>query len=149
MEAFSGAEMLHAMAARDENGNTGWADKGKKGCAMLKSDAMTLLNSDRSLSSNDGRKRRISITLRKGVGARPGRRRSAAGLWCIACSFGLWLAILSASAAYAVSDNTWYQYDARGQLTSITYSNGTVITYTYDNAGNRTGETVSCSGSGC
>ncbi|WP_398467565.1 RHS repeat domain-containing protein [Tardiphaga sp.] len=31
-----------------------------------------------------------------------------------------------------------YTYDQRGRLASVTYVNGTTITYSYDNAGNRT-----------
>lgn len=31
-----------------------------------------------------------------------------------------------------------HQYDSLGRLSQVTYSNGTVITYSYDAAGNRT-----------
>ena len=41
----------------------------------------------------------------------------------------------AASAVHAGS--VTYAYDTLGRLTSLTYSNGVVITYTYDAAGNR------------
>lgn len=40
------------------------------------------------------------------------------------------------------NSTTNYQYDALRRLTSVTYPNGTTITYTYDEVGNRTGKTV-------
>lgn len=46
------------------------------------------------------------------------------------------IAVLTASAAFAGSVS--YTYDNLGRLVKATYSNGTVITYTYDAAGNRT-----------
>jgi YD repeat-containing protein len=46
------------------------------------------------------------------------------------------IAVISASAAFAGSAS--YTYDNLGRLTKVTYSNGVVITYTYDAAGNRT-----------
>lgn len=44
----------------------------------------------------------------------------------------------------AIGDGAWaassvtYAYDALGRLIEVAYSNGTVITYSYDAAGNRT-----------
>lgn len=38
----------------------------------------------------------------------------------------------------AVAGSATYTYDNLGRLTRIAYSNGVVITYTYDAAGNRT-----------
>jgi YD repeat-containing protein len=35
-----------------------------------------------------------------------------------------------------------HTYDALGRLTKVTYSNGVVITYVYDAAGNRTSVVV-------
>jgi len=35
-----------------------------------------------------------------------------------------------------------YTYDALGRLATVTYSDGTVITYSYDAAGNRTAYVV-------
>lgn len=52
----------------------------------------------------------------------------------------------------ANADQANYNYDDAGRLTSITYAVGTgttTITYTYDGAGNRTGQSVSCTGSSC
>lgn len=46
-------------------------------------------------------------------------------------------AVMAASAA-AVAGSATYTYDNLGRLTRIAYSNGVVITYTYDAAGNRT-----------
>ncbi|OJX06764.1 MAG: hypothetical protein BGO72_00240 [Burkholderiales bacterium 70-64] len=49
-------------------------------------------------------------------------------------------AALGASAALAGSAS--YVYDSLGRLAQVTYSNGVVITYVYDAAGNRTSFTV-------
>ena len=46
-------------------------------------------------------------------------------------------------------DSVTYTYYAQGFVRTATYANGTVITYTYDLAGNRLAQTVTCSGSGC
>jgi|HubBroStandDraft_4_1064222.scaffolds.fasta_scaffold2144538_1 hypothetical protein len=51
--------------------------------------------------------------------------------------------VTSASTGHAqTSPSVTYTYDARGRITSATYSggvnNGVVITYSYDAAGNRT-----------
>lgn len=51
--------------------------------------------------------------------------------------------------AWAASDSATYAYDSLGRLTTVTYSNGTTIVYTYDAADNRTNMTVSCASSGC
>jgi len=62
----------------------------------------------------------------------------------------LLLACLCTTSARA--DSVSYMYDARGQLISISYPVGsgtTTITYTYDKAGNRTQQSVSCTGSTC
>jgi YD repeat-containing protein len=42
-----------------------------------------------------------------------------------------------------------YTYDALGRLTAITYDNGTVVFYTYDAAGNRVTQGVTCGTGGC
>lgn len=39
--------------------------------------------------------------------------------------------------ARAAAGTEYYQYDARGRLTQVTYPGGSVIAYTYDAAGNR------------
>jgi len=39
----------------------------------------------------------------------------------------------------AKADPVTYTYDVFGRVTSVTYPSGTTTTYTYDNAGNRTG----------
>jgi YD repeat-containing protein len=45
------------------------------------------------------------------------------------------LAMVAAGSAFAGSAT--YTYDNLGRVTRITYSNGVVITYTYDASGNR------------
>jgi YD repeat-containing protein len=42
----------------------------------------------------------------------------------------------------ALSASAVHTYDALGRLTKVTYSNGVVITYVYDAAGNRTSVVV-------
>ena len=39
-------------------------------------------------------------------------------------------------------DTVSYKYDALGRLTTVTYSSGAVITYTYDAVGNRISKIV-------
>lgn len=58
----------------------------------------------------------------------------------------LLLLICLASASFAATDSATYGYDAQGRLKTITYANGTTITYTYDSEGNRTVEQVTCAG---
>lgn len=48
-----------------------------------------------------------------------------------------------------MSDSATYEYDTRGRLKKVTFSNGTTIEYSYDANGNRTAVTTTCSGSGC
>lgn len=38
----------------------------------------------------------------------------------------------------AKADTTQYTYDALGRVSTVTYGNGVVVTYSYDAAGNRT-----------
>ena len=45
---------------------------------------------------------------------------------------------LSIAATPAQAGTATYTYDPLGRVTQVSYSNGTVITYTYDAAGNRT-----------
>jgi YD repeat-containing protein len=45
-------------------------------------------------------------------------------------------------AGAALSASAVHTYDALGRLTKVTYSNGVVITYLYDAAGNRTSVVV-------
>lgn len=50
------------------------------------------------------------------------------------------LAILFGLAVLGLSEFAWgdtYSYDTHGRLVSVTYSNGSTVTYTYDAAGNR------------
>lgn len=67
--------------------------------------------------------------VRFATGSRLGKQLlSGAGIALFAC------------AAYAGSaTNT---YDSLGRLTKVTYSNGVVVTYVYDAAGNRTSYVV-------
>jgi YD repeat-containing protein len=46
------------------------------------------------------------------------------------------LGTMSALTSDALADT--YTYDAQGRLTSVTYTAGGSVTYTYDDAGNRT-----------
>lgn len=46
-------------------------------------------------------------------------------------------------------DSATYTYDTLGRLKTVTFANGTVITYNYDACGNRTSVVVACGGSGC
>ena len=66
-------------------------------------------------------------------------------------------ALERASAQVAQAVNVDYAYDALGRLVSETYYTGSgatkviikTITYSYDNAGNITTNTVTCGSSGC
>ena len=48
------------------------------------------------------------------------------------------LVLLTISAGSALAGSVAYTYDNLGRLKTATYSNGVVITYSYDAAGNRT-----------
>lgn len=61
------------------------------------------------------------------------RRRQAA--WA---ATGLALALLGATAAPAVqAGSATHTYDSLGRLVKVVYSNGVVVSYSYDAAGNR------------
>ena len=47
------------------------------------------------------------------------------------------------------ADTATYTYDSLGRLKTVTFANGTVITYNYDSAGNRTSVVTSCPGGTC
>ena len=47
------------------------------------------------------------------------------------------------------ADTATYTYDNLGRLKTITYTNGTVITFNYDSAGNRTSVVTSCPSGTC
>jgi YD repeat-containing protein len=47
------------------------------------------------------------------------------------------------------ADTATYTYDNLGRLKTVTFTNGTVITYNYDAAGNRTSIVTSCPGGTC
>jgi uncharacterized protein RhaS with RHS repeats len=55
---------------------------------------------------------------------------------------GLGGALALALFAAAVAGTVTYAYDVQGRLISATYSDGTMICYHYDAAGNRTSYTV-------
>lgn len=46
-------------------------------------------------------------------------------------------------------DSFTVTYDSVGRIKTITYQNGTVITFNYDLAGNRTSVVTTCGGGGC
>lgn len=48
-----------------------------------------------------------------------------------------------------MTDSYTVGYDSLGRIHTITYANGTVITYSYDAVGNRTSVVAVCGGSGC
>lgn len=50
--------------------------------------------------------------------------------------------VMSMVAAAAFAGSATYTYDSLGRVTTITYSTGVVITYTYDAAGNRVANVV-------
>lgn len=56
----------------------------------------------------------------------------------IVCIMALMLATLQAFA----QSKTKYEYDELNRLTKVTYSSGAVVTYTYDDLGNRKTKTV-------
>jgi YD repeat-containing protein len=45
---------------------------------------------------------------------------------------------LASTAEPARAETVQYTYDALGRIVTVTYGSGAVITYAYDNAGNRT-----------
>ncbi|MGD9682887.1 MAG: RHS repeat domain-containing protein [Candidatus Obscuribacterales bacterium] len=47
------------------------------------------------------------------------------------------------------ADHAVYEYDSRARLIKVTFANGTIIEYSYDDAGNRTSVVTTCSGGGC
>jgi YD repeat-containing protein len=47
------------------------------------------------------------------------------------------------------SDSVTYTYDSRGRLNTVTFQNGTVVTYSYDACGNRTSVVTTCPGGTC
>ncbi len=48
-----------------------------------------------------------------------------------------------------MADTATYTYDSLGRLKTVTFTNGTVITYNYDAAGNRTSVVTTCTGGTC
>ena len=48
------------------------------------------------------------------------------------------LALLAVATLPTQAGSAAHTYDSLGRLSKVTYSNGTVVTYTYDAAGNRT-----------
>ena len=53
------------------------------------------------------------------------------------------LAMLTIFASQVSADNVTYKYDELNRLSQVTYDDGTTITYTYDEAGNRLTKQVS------
>ena len=52
------------------------------------------------------------------------------------------LGIMFASLQAIAENKTKYEYDELNRLTKVTYSSGTIVTYTYDDLGNRNTKTV-------
>lgn len=65
-------------------------------------------------------------------------RRIKSGILVVIMAVGFFLLPGSANVAQAVT----YVYDELNRLTQITYDDGTVITYTYDEVGNRLQEQI-------
>ena len=59
------------------------------------------------------------------------------------------LGLSALQSAQAAPDSVAYAYDAYGRVATVTYANGTVITYQYDTAGNRNIVSTVCSPTGC
>jgi YD repeat-containing protein len=59
------------------------------------------------------------------------------------------VSLIISGTAVAATDSATYTYDNHGRIQTVTYANGTTITYAYDSAGNRTTVTTTCSSSGC
>lgn len=71
-------------------------------------------------------------------------------MWMTAAALvGALFAAGAAGPAWAASDGATYSYDALGRLTEVTYANGTTVVYSYDAAGNRSSQVVTCSAGGC
>lgn len=51
-------------------------------------------------------------------------------------------AVMTLLASGVLAGSVSYQYDVLGRVTKVSYGNGTVITYTYDAAGNRSSVVV-------
>jgi YD repeat-containing protein len=47
------------------------------------------------------------------------------------------------------ADSATITYDNLGRIKTITYANGTVVTYSYDSTGNRTSVVTSCPSGTC
>lgn len=71
------------------------------------------------------------------MGASMGNRKTIWKPWRrLACL------LLVASAGVVQAGSVSYTYDTLGRLTQASYSNGTVIVYTYDASGNRTTQVI-------
>jgi YD repeat-containing protein len=57
--------------------------------------------------------------------------------------------LLAFAAAPSHASGITYTYDSLGRVVTLTYDNGTQITYAYDAAGNRTTQGVVCGTGGC
>ncbi len=56
--------------------------------------------------------------------------------------------LLGIATSTSVADQVSYTYDALGRLKTVSYTDGTVVEYHYDPAGNRTSQIVSANGQG-
>ncbi|HYC73828.1 Ig-like domain-containing protein [Brevundimonas sp.] len=70
--------------------------------------------------------------------------RNRATAACVTAAF----ATLMMASAPTAQEAVQYGYDALGRVVTVTYGNGTVITYAYDPAGNRTEVTTGTAGGG-
>jgi YD repeat-containing protein len=75
--------------------------------------------------------------------------RAATKFFWLAFVFAFAVVGVSSAARAVTADSVSYTYYPDGRLETVKYANGTTITYTYDNAGNRQQVVTQCSQSGC
>jgi len=97
------------------------------GRMSLEEFSMKLIANITSKPAVDGRRRRVTNAMNSYSS------RASLPLWTLFLVLGV-----AAGGSALGADQFTYNYDALGRLHSVTYQNGTAVTYTYDPAGNRT-----------